>query len=62
MVGTTSLENLKDLLGELSIAYHALCLSVIVFVEGVHLKLTDDEIKYLEEPYVPVKTMGFQVS
>lgn len=44
VVGTTSLENLKDLL------------------EGVHLKLTDDEIKYLEEPYVPVKTMGFQVS
>lgn len=44
VVGTTSLENLKDIL------------------EGVHLKLTDDEIKYLEEPYVPVKTMGFQVS
>ncbi|TFK34408.1 NADP-dependent oxidoreductase domain-containing protein [Crucibulum laeve] len=35
IVGTTSLENLKDFLG------------------AVHLKLTDEEMKHLEEPYTP---------
>jgi len=36
IVGTTSLDNLKDIL------------------EGVHLELTEEEIKYLEEPYKPI--------
>jgi len=35
IVGTTSLENLYDL------------------IKGVHVKLTEEEIKYLEEPYMP---------
>ncbi|KAI1790818.1 Aldo/keto reductase [Ganoderma leucocontextum] len=40
IIGTTSLENLEDLLGSLDV------------------KLTDEEIKYLEEPYKPVKIAG----
>ncbi|KAI0355225.1 aryl-alcohol dehydrogenase [Trametes cingulata] len=40
IVGTTSLENLKDILA------------------GVHVKLTDEEIKSLEEPYVPLPING----
>jgi len=42
IVGTTSLENLYDL------------------IEGVHVKLTDEEIKYLEEPYLPQAIIGHQ--
>ncbi|KAI0648545.1 aryl-alcohol dehydrogenase [Trametes meyenii] len=40
IVGTTSLDNLKDI------------------IAGVHVKLTEDEIKYLEEPYVPLPING----
>ncbi|TFY83804.1 hypothetical protein EWM64_g225 [Hericium alpestre] len=40
IVGTTSLENLKDL------------------IEAIDVKLTDEEIKYLEEPYQPTNVMG----
>ncbi|TFK34294.1 NADP-dependent oxidoreductase domain-containing protein [Crucibulum laeve] len=39
IVGTTSLENLHDLLG------------------GVHVTLTEDEIKQLDEPYLPQRIM-----
>ncbi|KAH7923715.1 aryl-alcohol dehydrogenase [Leucogyrophana mollusca] len=40
IVGTTSLDNLKDLLG------------------AIHIKLTDEEIKFLEEPYQPKSVIG----
>ncbi|TBU29680.1 Aldo/keto reductase [Dichomitus squalens] len=40
IIGTTSLENLEDILGSLDV------------------KLTDEEIKYLEEPYQPVQVIG----
>ncbi|KAL6308610.1 Aldo/keto reductase [Sparassis latifolia] len=40
IVGTTSLENLKDIIG------------------AVHVQLTEDEIKYLEEPYRPLAIDG----
>ncbi|KAI0689015.1 aryl-alcohol dehydrogenase [Cytidiella melzeri] len=40
IVGTTSLDNLKDM------------------IAGLDVKLTAEEIKYLEEPYHPTKTHG----
>ncbi|OBZ75777.1 Versiconal hemiacetal acetate reductase [Grifola frondosa] len=40
IVGTTSLDNLKDILG------------------GVNVKLTEQEIAYLEEPYQPLNIIG----
>jgi len=40
IVGTTSLDNLKDIIG------------------GVDVKLTEEEIKYLEEPYRPQNVIG----
>ncbi|KAJ3557517.1 hypothetical protein NM688_g1431 [Phlebia brevispora] len=40
IVGTTNLENLKDVL------------------DGVHVKLTEEEITYLEEPYRPLNVAG----
>lgn len=27
---------------------------------GIHVKLTDEEINYLEEPYVPQGVFGFK--
>jgi aryl-alcohol dehydrogenase-like predicted oxidoreductase len=40
IVGTSSLENLKEL------------------IDAVHIKLTDEEVKALEEPYKPVAIVG----
>lgn len=40
IVGTTSMQNLKDL------------------IDGVHIKLTEEEMKYLEEPYEPQAVYG----
>ncbi|KAI9062620.1 aryl-alcohol dehydrogenase [Trametes sanguinea] len=40
IVGTTSLDNLKDI------------------IAGVHVKLTADEVKYLEDPYTPLPING----
>lgn len=40
IVGTTNLDNLKDI------------------VAGVNVKLTDEELKYLEEPYQPLAIVG----
>ncbi|KAJ7512839.1 Aldo keto reductase [Mycena galericulata] len=40
IVGTTSLENLADIIG------------------AIHVELTEEEIKYLEEPYQPMAVFG----
>ncbi|KAJ7220745.1 aryl-alcohol dehydrogenase [Mycena pura] len=40
LVGTTSLDNLRDIVG------------------AIHVELTQEEIKYLEEPYKPVAVAG----
>ena len=59
IVGTTSLSNLKDIIG----MYHIIRVSVDKFInkvniEGVHVELTEEEIKYLEEPYQPQSIIG----
>ena len=58
IVGTTRLESLKETIGELNVLSgcdHALNLSIL---DAVNIKLTEDEIKYLEEPYVPQAIIG----
>jgi len=40
IVGTTKMDNLKDIIGSLDV------------------KLTEEEIKYLEEPYIPQAIVG----
>jgi aryl-alcohol dehydrogenase-like predicted oxidoreductase len=40
IVGTTSLDNLKDLIG------------------AVNIKLSEDDVKYLESPYITRAIMG----
>ena len=59
IVGTTSLSNLKDIIG----IYLIIRVSVDKFInkvniEGVHVELTEEEIKYLEEPYQPQSIIG----
>ena len=60
VVGTTSLANLEDILSMsfwfLRTFYSQPC-SVL---EGAQVKLTDEEIKYLEEPYKPTTIFGHQ--
>lgn len=58
IVGTTSLDNLRDLLGmchSLSCdhATHVVCIP-----GAVNMTLTEDEVKYLEEPYQAKDVVG----
>ena len=62
IVGTTSLTNLKELIGACTLpasfmipicSTPALCHS-----DAVHIKLKEEEIKYLEEPYIPQSIVG----
>ncbi|KDQ07837.1 hypothetical protein BOTBODRAFT_180403 [Botryobasidium botryosum FD-172 SS1] len=46
IIGTTSLENLDDII------------NYLISAEGVNVMLTPEEIEYLEEPYVPRPTLG----
>jgi aryl-alcohol dehydrogenase-like predicted oxidoreductase len=56
LIGTTSLENLKDIIG---IYYQCYLTSLThYFSAGVHVKLTDEEIKSIEEPYKPQAISG----
>ena len=55
VVGTTSLQNLKDILGEFSAKVFVSCLHLI---DAIHIELTVEEIKYLEEAYAPMAVLG----
>ncbi|KAF5361317.1 hypothetical protein D9758_010284 [Tetrapyrgos nigripes] len=63
IIGTTSLDNLKQLLGEWNLVYVAL-LRPFNFdhgntaAEAIDIILTDEEMKYLEEPYQPQGIIG----
>lgn len=59
IIGTTNLKNLQELVGKLmsfDVQWKACTYQSIV--EAVHIKLTTDEIKYLEEPYQPMAIFG----
>lgn len=50
IVGTTSLENLKELIGtSTTCIQHPICWCV--HIAAVDIQLTKDKVKYLEEPY-----------
>lgn len=59
IVGSTNLERLKDTIGMISLP--ATCVSELRFlrlVAGVHLKLTEEEVKSIDELYKPRSTIG----
>ncbi len=54
IVGTTSLKNLEELIGELISCNTCVAGLIRLSLAAVHIKLSDDETKYLEEPYAPM--------
>ena len=53
IVGATKLQNLKETIGELGVT-QGLYLGVLIrSAEALNIELTEEEIKYLEEPYLP---------
>lgn len=59
IIGTTNLKNLQELVGKLTsfkVQWKACTYRSIT--DAVHIKLTEDEIKYLEEPYQPMAIFG----
>jgi aryl-alcohol dehydrogenase-like predicted oxidoreductase len=56
IVGTTSLNNLHDLISKSSL-YPSLAL-LTRYAEAIHIKLTDDEITSLEAGYKPMPVSG----
>jgi hypothetical protein len=57
IIGATSLEKLKALIGLYCETIKATCLTPH-FTDAVHFSLSEDEMKYLEEPYCPRSVMG----
>ena len=58
IVGTTKLENLKEMIGERDVA-RGLSLRVLIrTAEALDIELTEEEVKQLEEPYLPNAIMG----
>ncbi|KAJ7210592.1 Aldo/keto reductase [Mycena rebaudengoi] len=62
IVGTSSLENLKDIVGEFFLNFFSRNLDeseIFISLSGaIDVKLTEEEIKLLEEPYQPMSIFG----
>ncbi len=59
IIGTTNLDNLKDMIGKRVFAASGCERSnVNYFAGGLDVKLTPEEIQYLEDPYRPTWTHG----
>jgi hypothetical protein len=59
IIGTTKLENLWDIVGKSRRSRFGVLILINNPTGAVHIKLTDEEIKRLEEPYVPQAILGF---
>ncbi|KAG8939038.1 hypothetical protein FRC03_006611 [Tulasnella sp. 419] len=60
IVGVTSIEQLEDLVGT-SCCLHVLnrfAEEVFNLLAGVHIKLTEEEEKLIDEPYLPRAILG----
>lgn len=61
IIGTTNLSNLEDILGQRYPRLHNSdrVLTLVQCVAGaLEVKLTEEEVKYLEEPYKPMAISG----
>lgn len=62
IVGTTSLKNLEDILGAspevTSSPLTCVLIRHVPRIAGIDVKLTEEELKELEEPYQPIKVFG----
>ena len=57
IIGTTSMSNLEDILGEYRGSYR-LTSGLTIMAGSLEVTLTEDEMKHLEEPYKPVAIIG----
>jgi len=58
IVGTTKVQNLKEMIGELNVVREELPGVLIRTAEALDIELTEEEVKYLEEPYLPTAVVG----
>jgi len=58
IVGTTKLQNLKEMIGELGVIHESHLGVLIRSTEALDIDLTEEDIKYLEEPYLPTAISG----
>jgi len=58
IVGATKLQNLKETIGELGVTHGSYLGVLIRSAEALDIELTEEEIKYLEEPYLPNAIWG----
>ena len=56
IVGTTKIENLKEMIGERDVTLFFRVL--IGTTEALDIELTEEEAKYLEESYLPNAVLG----
>lgn len=60
IVGTTNLKNLEDLLGTSAPTHEYAHEADMNLLGAVNVTLTEEEQKFLEEPYRPIPSVGFQ--
>lgn len=53
IVGTTNMANLQDIIGASMRAFVVFAGGLKLRTGAIHVSLSDEEIKFLEEPYVP---------
>ena len=58
VIGATKLQYLKDAIGELDLARELNLRMLIRTAEALDIELTEEEVKYLEEPYLPNAISG----
>jgi len=58
IVGATKLRYLKEMIGELGVIHGPYLGVMITSVEALNIELREEEIKYVEEPYLPNAILG----
>ena len=58
IVGTTKLQNLAEMIGELNVTHEVPSRVLIRTAEALDIELTEEDVKYLEEPYLPNAVVG----
>jgi hypothetical protein len=58
VVGATSLDKLKELIGRPRLPFQLPQHLTASSADAVDIKLSEEEIKYLEEPYTPMAVIG----
>lgn len=58
IVGTTSMKSLQDTIGEFTDVLRGVTIANVWITAGVHVKLSPEEVAYLDEPYKTQEILG----